>query len=770
MANHRYWRVLITASTSGATKAVQLFEVEMRDGVSGTDLCPVQSSDTGIVTASHNTTTSFQLFDNDTGTYWSNGAPSADSWFRFDFGSGTEVFPVELAINPRYASQSPADFTIQFSDNDADWTNVASWSGLTDWSVGVYRTFAIPQQYDESITEGFVFSDSDDYAKIFDDILSDIFKASDETRHGDGGPVYLTDGFMATDWMWWPRVFNDPLSESITTIESLTPAWALELQETVNLTEDLARARQSFSIIADTILSSEVLSSQFGKLVSESIQSSDSPFSVGTFAGAIIQEGIGISEVIARVSRINTLLSEIFKTSDSLLNPIFQEILRDIITSKDTLLSIGTFAGAIINEQLNVSEDPSIARSMMVSLAESLLVVEVISRLASLYITEKLNISESISNTGTLGGAVLEDLIRLYATPSTEIAILRAVAEQLLMVDSLNALNTWKVVERVIMGSSLSGGALQLATVKDAIQGQDSVRMAFEAMVQDISLMGDLSNAFNLAGVVVTEEMVLCGVSSSILHANVSMAMAFALADAGYRNFDAALVEDITLDDALLKQWLFGAKVLDGLRLSSMPKMNSRVRVLVSDGSTFSSNMSAYQVIKQSIVEGMKVFIGFREDDEEYTGFVMNTENFAVSTYDNFSFNAITVWNGSLYASNGAGIFRLEDSPDDAGETIAATIQTGLMDFGSPNMKRVTEAFVGIRADGTMILKTGTVDGIARSYTLRPSADDVAGVRAKLAKGVKSRYWQFTLENSAGSDFDLDTIEFFPVMLARRER
>jgi hypothetical protein len=38
----------------------------------------------------------------------------------------------------------------------------------------------------------------------------------------------------------------------------------------------------------------------------------------------------------------------------------------------------------------------------------------------------------------------------------------------------------------------------------------------------------------------------------------------------------------------------------------------------------------------------------------------------------------------------------------------------------------------------------------------------------KIGKGLRSRYWQFELVNIDGADFDLDTIEFHPVLLTRR--
>jgi hypothetical protein len=138
MATHRYWRITITQSTSGATNTVSLYEVEMRGVVDGADQC-----DGGTASASHNDSSSYKLFENNTSEHWSNGAPSATCWFQYDFSTG-DVEVKQLWFLPRYSSQSPKNFTISSSDNGTDWSEEAAWVGITDWSAGVGKTIDIP--------------------------------------------------------------------------------------------------------------------------------------------------------------------------------------------------------------------------------------------------------------------------------------------------------------------------------------------------------------------------------------------------------------------------------------------------------------------------------------------------------------------------------------------------------------------------------------------------------------------------------------------------
>ncbi len=139
MAPHRYWRVLISKSTSGADNLISLYEVEMRASVGGVDQCIG-----GSASAAHATASAGNLFDDDNGTYWVNGGPSELTWVQYDFGSGNEVTVRELALMPRYANQSPEDFKLQYADDGAQWTDAAEWSGIGGWSAFVYQYFTVP--------------------------------------------------------------------------------------------------------------------------------------------------------------------------------------------------------------------------------------------------------------------------------------------------------------------------------------------------------------------------------------------------------------------------------------------------------------------------------------------------------------------------------------------------------------------------------------------------------------------------------------------------
>jgi hypothetical protein len=139
MATHRYWRITITQSTSGADNLISLYEMEMRGVAGGADLC-----NGGTPAASHNDATAYKLFDNNNSLYWSNGGPAATCWFEYDF-SGGDVEIKQLWFLPRYSSQSPTDFSLSSSDNGSTWNEEAVWSGISGWIGGIGKTIDLPR-------------------------------------------------------------------------------------------------------------------------------------------------------------------------------------------------------------------------------------------------------------------------------------------------------------------------------------------------------------------------------------------------------------------------------------------------------------------------------------------------------------------------------------------------------------------------------------------------------------------------------------------------
>ncbi len=146
-----------------------------------------------------------------------------------------------------------------------------------------------------------------------------------------------------------------------------------------------------------------------------------------------------------------------------------------------------------------------------------------------------------------------------------------------------------------------------------------------------------------------------------------------------------------------------------------------------------------------------------------FNPYAMNTENYMVSEYDNYAFHTVFEFEGKYYGATNGGIFELTGT-DDEGTNIDASALFGSTDFRRAGLKRAPYAYLGYESDGDMTVDV-SIDGdpALRQYTVGNISHE-SGIkrgRAKIARGLKSRYWAFGVSNVAGSDFEIDTLDLY---------
>lgn len=153
---------------------------------------------------------------------------------------------------------------------------------------------------------------------------------------------------------------------------------------------------------------------------------------------------------------------------------------------------------------------------------------------------------------------------------------------------------------------------------------------------------------------------------------------------------------------------------------------------------------------------------------EELFTWVINQETGAPSRYENYNFNAYAQIGESYLAASADGIYLL-DGDDDNGANIDAIATVGRTDFDAPEMKRVTAAYLGLNSSGQAHLTLRTDQGqTSGPYKLRQSPEASTTERAKFKRGIKSRYWEFDIQNVDGGDLQIKSAEFETAVIRNR--
>ena len=138
---------------------------------------------------------------------------------------------------------------------------------------------------------------------------------------------------------------------------------------------------------------------------------------------------------------------------------------------------------------------------------------------------------------------------------------------------------------------------------------------------------------------------------------------------------------------------------------------------------------------------------------------VTNATTGAVSTYEGMAINSMCQLGDTVFFADATGIHVMDADADNT-VAIDASVQTGFMDLGSDVQKRITDMYLGMRADDDLTLSVGVDEQPAYEYTMSPhGVNTLKQRRAAIGKGIRGKYWQFGITNTAGCDFDLDTID-----------
>lgn len=250
--------------------------------------------------------------------------------------------------------------------------------------------------------------------------------------------------------------------------------------------------------------------------------------------------------------------------------------------------------------------------------------------------------------------------------------------------------------------------------------------------------------------------------------------VAAALADAMARG---DLSDTAVMSDTVTALYHAFARLIEQAVLSDTATGTSTAFVLVSETVALSADLSHAAELVALLRDSVGFAATLAVDNGEYIAWTMNTEgDKPVSRYTNWPFNSMAKVGGRYVGCDAAGLHWLDEGNDDSGEAIRARLRAGLQAMGTRRLKRLPEAFIAYRSDGTLLLRLiqvneETGEKEAGTFYLRPRpAGNTRENRFTPGRGWKAVEFDFELENVDGADFDLTALEFRPLYLDRRTR
>jgi hypothetical protein len=187
-------------------------------------------------------------------------------------------------------------------------------------------------------------------------------------------------------------------------------------------------------------------------------------------------------------------------------------------------------------------------------------------------------------------------------------------------------------------------------------------------------------------------------------------------------------------------------------------------RLVADEGVALGDAEFLRQLFNGQLADGVEITGAQLDPSGDFTTWVINTRTGATTEYRDWAFNSFARIDAHKYlGANASGLYELAGDTD-AGAQVIADIQSGLLQFSGSHLSSLKAAYLGMRGGGEFYLKLVT-DGLSVVY--RIAAHDMKTTRVNLGKGLRARYFSYEL-TSSGQNFDLDSIEFLPIMQQRR--
>lgn len=318
------------------------------------------------------------------------------------------------------------------------------------------------------------------------------------------------------------------------------------------------------------------------------------------------------------------------------------------------------------------------------------------------------------------------------------------------------------VAERLRFRETYSPQSIANVTAADVIRLAEAMAMGREATLADgvgIALAQELQ-----ATLILMEKLGIADRMQSNAIFQLTLRQSFRLTDSLLRWFGVDIEDGLSLDDDMFSRVLAFAGVEEAIGIEPSVAPQLIVRATASDGIAIDPEQIVRMLFQPTVVEGIEIEAGYIGPDGSFTTWTMNTRTGAVTEYADFTFNSFGRIGNRYIAASADGLYELVGDDDD-GEEIIARIKSGFMQFGGTQLSRLKAAYIAARGEGEMLLKI--VEGGGKTYVYRTSTRNMRSTKVHMGKGQKSRYFAFELVTAA-QDFDLDTIEFVPIVVPRR--
>lgn len=325
-------------------------------------------------------------------------------------------------------------------------------------------------------------------------------------------------------------------------------------------------------------------------------------------------------------------------------------------------------------------------------------------------------------------------------------------------VATLGAQITDAISMSMLMGPSGTFGVSlsDLTRFSELLQAAEGATLAETIQITDV--------AAALRGAIVLEQLNLLETYGAAALYGITVAEALEAQDTLARFLGGAVSDSVTVTPITSAAKLLTPVETDSVTISETAAPAFLMSATMVEGVDITAADAIQMIFGPTVTEDIEIGAAFISPGNSVTTWALNPRAGAVTEYTNYDFNSFAKNGRSYLGAADDGLYRLDGDTDD-GTDIIAELQSGMLQMAGSRFSSFKAIYVGMRGAGDFVLKLDAGDG--RTYTYNFTSKDMETTRVRLGKGLRARYFSFTL-TSTGSDFDLQDIEFVPILARRR--
>lgn len=320
------------------------------------------------------------------------------------------------------------------------------------------------------------------------------------------------------------------------------------------------------------------------------------------------------------------------------------------------------------------------------------------------------------------------------------------------------------ILEAIKLTDSAHAAVYMHASMTEDLRILQRQVVALLAHVTETMVLTPLAEAY--VGTVMLNRLLLTDAANARVLYAVAMTEAIEVAETYHRFIGGMLDETVLIGDAATERYKAVARISEFLTLGVAQSYVMAFRLTIRDGVAMSDETALAMIYSEQMTEVIDLEILYQSPNGNVTSWAINTRTGAVTEYQGWSFNSFVEMNGRYVGANQDGLFEL-NGPTDNGLNVIADIVGGMLQPGGPHLAGLKGVYLGQTGQGYWLLKIETGDGREYVYQ-RLSNPAMMTTKFTIGKGINARYIGWELINVEGQDFDIDTIEFMPMLRSRR--